>query len=278
MSQDNDNVILYEIKDKLYPQFDYDEWAKYLRDWQFRSDISHEYYKPCMDYWSLPISSSELIAFKRGFSCLLCSITKKIEQIFRHHPKGQFFFRMSTRSPKDVWITTDESLGISSNNSLITKKTKIERQLQLCRVSSVVEVKMLIKNSERIQSDMDLHIEEAELDHNMSLIFMKWQNIPVEKQIRVFVKSRAVIACCPYFGDLISDTQNTHIKSVIEKQVYGFIMSMSARLPVGYQDFVADLYESDDRLYFIELNPFDEITDPIDFSWQQLYNMSASAG
>ncbi|RYE38598.1 MAG: hypothetical protein EOP48_26835 [Sphingobacteriales bacterium] len=136
---------------------------------------------------------------------------------------------MSTRSPKDTWIKVDESLGISPDDSSTTKIDKIQRQLNLCKVDNVHQVMMLINNSERLQSDIDLHIEKADHNHHMSLVFVTWVDIPIEKQIRVFVKLRVVIAFCPYFGDLLSDTQTNHLITVTEKQIRDLIESMSAQ-------------------------------------------------
>ena len=275
MTDDADDVQLYRLDEKLYPDFDYDKWARYLVKWRFSSHRDDSFYEPFADYRNIELLNQELVALKQHLHPLLRSLVIKIDQLITeaNSQNKLFFFRMSTRSPKDAWMHLSPELDVIPSDSLKTQCTKHQQQINFCRSPDSTHILKLVAMSERLQSDLDLHIEKASSSHCMSFVFVPWKVFNVQNQIRVFVRGRSPIAWCPYLSEILAQEERFALMAIADKIIPRFVEVLCDRLPAKYQDFVLDVYEHSGDIFLIELNPFDIITDPIEFTWDQLKDM-----
>lgn len=235
--------------------FDYHSWAQHFAFWP-----------SFVKYTCIELTDTETVAIKRGFQPLLRDLRLKADSNLRTSAK---FFRLSTRSPKDVWSKLDQTLGRDAEDDIHDVTFKLQSQIQLCRVSNFNDVLRLIACSDRLQEDIDLHIEKANIDHRLSIVLIDWRDLDPTKEVRIFIKERKVIAYCPYLPDQCSEPTKRRLTEA-KMQIDMFCAEVCKRLPKAYQSFVLDVSFVNGRFEMIELNPFDDTTDPIIFNWNWL--------
>ncbi len=176
----------------------------------------------------------------------------------------EVFFKLSTRSGKDAWQVIDPTLGIDEEDDIETRKTKAQKQLDILRVSSCADIVRIIKVSERLQDDLNQYINHATPGQTMCIVLQEWR--PSQGiEYRCFIKNNHMIACCQY---------STYIeKQSIPHDQLQQLVNIVVHCGLPFTDFVLDAYVHDNKAHFIEFNPFDEDTDPIEFTWIMLRNM-----
>ncbi len=264
------NIQLYTINDTYAPDFDYQRWATYLRDWK-RAGPNGVPYSPFGSFTSIAVSNRQLVGIQRDIGSLTKGIHRAVDRALQDGPR---FFRLSTRSPKDAWMRLAPDLGIEDTDDNGTKRRKLAAQTRLCMVSSYDDVHRLLGISDRLQEDMAYHIEHAPEDDVMHIILAEWRN--VDREVRIFVANGRVLEACPYQVDSWTQDELCALQGQRDA-LQSFVQGLLRLLPSTYQTAVVDVYFDDTaRLHLVELNPFDDVTDPISYTWDYLRTRLAS--
>jgi hypothetical protein len=191
------------------------------------------------------------------------------------------FFRLSTRSPKDAWRSLDADLGIDPEQDDASERDrKYEQQMRLLRVKSFEDVLRLLRSSERCTDDLQMFVEKEMKEKKggtcarMKLVFIEWNEDmatrAVRSELRCFVRRRKLIAKCPCMISLFT-VPNEFIPEInVDLHVIEAYMESLAIL-TEFDDFVADVFVRSPTCFdLVEMNEFDEFTDPVAFDWNDL--------
>jgi hypothetical protein len=242
----------------LYP-FNVENWCESLAQWTVTD--ARGSYKPCTSYAVIPISVHEATCLLRGFRSLL----KPLERAVTRALPCRRFFKLSTRSPKDAWMVLSdapEALAIHDDDDQHVQIEKLQKQQAFMGVRTFADVCNLVRSSIRLREDLQLYVDHAAPSDTMAIILQDWRP-SAGLEYRCFVKTRRLIACCLYHGSLdeLLHDQAAPPTDLLEP----FIDGLSTK--IDFQDYVLDVYVHEGRVYFIELNPFSDETDPIRFTW-----------
>nr|XP_054750899.1 cell division cycle protein 123 homolog [Lytechinus pictus] len=208
----------------------------------------------------LPLSKAELaeqnihheLSSKRpSFPDLQAKVEKVINQL-----GGAVFPKLNWSAPRDAsWIVCGNSLKCNTFNDII----------------------LLLKSSNFISHDLTKPFElcnEAEQGGQVQyeLVLRRWIEIPPSMEFRVFVANQDVIAisqrdCQSFFpcvppleDDITFDIINLH-----DRYIAGTFKE---------RHYVVDVFRKDKAEFLIvDFNPFNEVTDSLLFTWNELYRM-----
>lgn len=160
---------------------------------------------------------------------------------------GSVFIKLNWSSPKDAkWMTG--SLKCTSLDDMI----------------------LLLKSSDFITHDL-LKLVEMEATQKVYLSLRKWKSIRPSMEFRCFVRQDQLIGisqrycgeCYPFLAEK---------KPSVRREIEAFhqtLMKQSSVFPLS--SFVFDVYfQENDRLILLDFNVFDEVTDSLLFSWDEL--------
>lgn len=213
----------------------------------------------------IPLTKTDAICLLkgRGFKKLLQPVKKRVDDELNG---GCRFFKLSTRSGKDAYEVLDPSLDIKEDDSSEELARKIQAQIEILKVSSFEDVYRIIRASKRLKEDLTNYIDYATDDQSMSIVLQEWK--PCKgTEYRCFIKGKRLIAFCLYHGCQESLDDDDGLRKEIEE----FIQNIQPY--IQFEDYVLDIdLESRQRIRFIELNPFNDETDPCIFTWEELRN------
>jgi hypothetical protein len=224
-------------------EYSVDKWVKNIENWNAFT-LKNEQYKPATNYILIPIGNT---------------IDKTIETLF----PGEYFFKLSTRSPKDV---LENKIKIKSKDHRTVKLEKKKKQLDILKVSSVEDVKYLLRKSKRIKEDIKIF---QKID-KLYLVFQPWRpSLGISTEYRCFINFRKLVGVCLYKPEYYSS-----LSSIPIEMISHFISQLLN--VIKYVKFVVDIFikKDDDKVYFIEINPFDEATDTFSFDEYEINNTS----
>lgn len=225
--------------------YNVDAWCPGLQGW-VEVDAHGQSYRPCTDYDILPLTDTEVVALKRGLSVLLTSLSHRVNELLT--TKGERFFRLNTRSPKDAWQILSPELPTE------------QQQLELLNVKTFRDVTQLIHSSRRAQEDIDEHLMYAPTGSSLKLVFQNWRPC-TGSEIRCFVKDKVLVAACPIISE-----GNFVYTALLQR----FVDALSKRVPLSTYVVDVEVQHQKERVLFIEINPFAECTDSIAFTWPEL--------
>jgi len=220
-------------------RFNVDIWAPFLAD----LDV-------CSRYSIYPLSNQEIVAIQNGMMPLLRRLQAWVIQCINANPEGMFF-RLGTRSPKDVWKQCATHL-----------EDNIDAQIALCRITSMADILRLCKYSERMIDDMRYHLEKYQGTQSLCIVLAPWR--PRRGiEWRCFYRQDGTFAACSYWCDDATT-------ATIPTSLVSFVKKVAGRLSALYDRMVVDVEVDGDNLWLIELNPWSEGTDPILWTWHEL--------
>lgn len=244
----DDDITFYTISpQKLEYEYNVDAWAENISNWIFKG------YKPATTYIVMPLTDREIVAIIRNIYKLLNKLEKKINKILTK----PMFFRLSTLSPKDAYIKLQPELEILLEDTQDKIEDKIKMQLKLLRVSNFKNIINLIQNSNRAIEDLKLYLAEENITNaNMSIILQEWRP-STGNEYRLFIKNSILVAMCPF------DNTDILLNKLLVNE---FICSLSNQIKL--KNYVVDVFlGNDNKIYFIEINPYSINTDSLIFSW-----------
>jgi len=272
-------------KKAIHFPYDFDQWYPRLKDFSFHSKIIH----------ISPLIAEAMVHFYQqkflNKSTLTSSdienlkqLEKKIQDyISNKKSKDGIFVRMSNRSPKDgiPLLGNGETmlsqyqflLKNSADKSLNEKMIDIsDMQMKWLRCTTAQQVMNLLLTSERIFTDLNLALDclqTSKKDNwSTSIILRDWQpELRQDLEFRVFVFNNKVTAISQY---------NHYCKfpSLTEKNpplddIYTLLTKFANSIhPLVKEDkYILDLAIIHNKVFIVELNPFDKTTGPGLFSW-----------
>lgn len=269
--------------------------------------------KEMIELYSGQLNIKEHFSLEAAFSWMseeikdkLKTLTNKLDEAM--DIKKHYFCKLSTRSPKDVFIKgyyTDNNekslkhLFIECMNdgrynldksSLNDKKIGIEQAcVNILKCANSMDVMLLLIQSKRIYDDLMNDINACESDKsgkkifNQSIILREWDdNLFVMNEFRGFVYNNQLTAISQYH-DNIRHSKIVDNKENIQKYIFNYWKKYCkqplSKLGIDYiVDFVIlkdshdlDVKEEDNQesnIKVIELNAFADDTGPLLFSWQ----------
>jgi len=216
-------------------EFAVDKWYTFVENWKAKT-IDNEIYFPATKYILIPFTNN-----------------MDIEKLF----PGEYFFKFSTRSPKDI---LEKKIKIKKNDHRSIKLQKKIEQLNILKVTSVKDVKYLIKKSKRIKEDI------RDSTDQLYLVFQPWRpSLGISTEYRCFINNRKLIGVCLYKPEYYSTL------SYIPIEIINYFVEQLLII-IPFERFVVDVFiiPDDNKVYFIEINPFDETTDTFSFDYEEI--------
>eukprot|EP01083_Nonionella_stella_P037419 101998_1 len=236
------------------------------------------------------------------FSNLQANLNTAINKLKSTNPSGQFFVRMSTRSPKDAcdkplfrtklielmrerFVNED---GFNAEYHDLNKRLIGLRECfskVLC-VSNCDQMLELLSFSERCVSDLKRLMDHKHLldKWDLYLVVREFKFIPIQNEFRCFVHNSQLTAITQYFPHCYfpqSIQQNADtIKRMITEYYKNRVLKECGELNVELNSsYVLDLNVdvAHNKIMIIELNPFAQTTGAGFFDWMKdkdvLYGM-----
>jgi hypothetical protein len=249
-----------------------DYWCKQLSKFELVG-TDGQLYKPSTSYKLVKISIGDVIYLNMNKK-FPSNIENKINKLFKDDNK--YFFRVSQRSPKDAWA---KELKAKKSD---TPERKLElEQLRKSKllVSKISDIYPLIFKSKRVQEDFELFVNQSNEENsqieksqikvpNLYLVFQDWRpSNGVE--FRLFIREQKLIGLCLYKPEFYQKNITIPFGS-IERFVKSFL---SLRfIKKNYSNMILDVFvdKSNENVYFIEINPYEDYVDPFSFTWDEL--------
>ena len=192
------------------------------------------------------------------------------------------FVKLSTRSPKDSHIafTKAREAYVDEKDTILVQDASGNDKLTLLgkavvkslRVRNGEEALKLFVSSDRVGEDLEYALEpgDANINERISVVVREWVDIPLWAEFRGFVWNGKLTSIGQYshpvlFPELLEKAL------VIQKDLEKFFDFVKSKIPLDR--YIIDFGWTDDRVYLIEINPFDgELVFPAStglWSWEE---------
>jgi hypothetical protein len=241
---------------KLCQDYTVDKWCNIIENWM-TTNIDGEEYKPATMYKLilLPREQVKYLIKNKSFESIFAD---KINELF----PNDYFLKLSLRSPKDV---LEKEIKIKDSEHRSVKLWKKIQQLNALKVSNINDITYLLLNSKRIKEDFKLYLKDSEADE-LYLCFQEWRpNLGNSIEYRCFIKNRKLTGICLYKPEYYSS------RTVIPVEEIKHFIEQLLKI-INYLDFIVDVFVRDNKVYFIEINPFCKLVDTFSFEWDDINN------
>jgi hypothetical protein len=235
----------------------------YLFDNFETTTIYNERYKCNLDYILIDFTPLEIQYFIRNHK-LSRYITTKINKLF--DIKTEYFFKLSNRSPKD--ILEKGKLEILDDDHRTIKTEKKIKQLNILKLKNINDINYLLNNSYRCMED----ILEFSKDYTkkLYLVFQDWRpNLGKSTEYRCFINDNKLTGICLYKPEYYSS------RSIIPVEIIKHFINQLITLFNNFNKYIIDCFIYDNnplKIYFIEINPFNEYIDTFSFDYDVINN------
>lgn len=246
--------------------------------------------------------SSKLLSPKKTLEQteqILSTLEKKIDERLQDWGDLGCFIKINTRSPKDVAINStgtkisdgilenvtkslpnvirerrrygEDKTGIANSNDIIDTFTRVTTALG--RITTGQQAIELLAKSDRVYTDLSsiYSYGNDQVLENVCIVLRKWfPTVPDRPygEFRGFVYKNQLNALsqydnCTFFPQIVDKKEQIEnlIRKFFEKKIKNKLKHI--------ESYVIDFYyDSDDRIYIIELNPFHIAAGPSLFSWK----------
>ena len=232
----------------------------------FVSTLSGDKYKCNQELIFIEFTPLERIYFKLNKK-ISKYMENKIDELFKI--KLEYFFKLSNRSPKDI-LEYGGELEITDDDHRTVKTEKKIKQLDILKVKSCSNINYLLNNSNRARED----IEEYDKDYSKKLyfVFAEWKpNLGKSVEYRCFIKNKKLVGICLYKPEYYSSRSIVPVE-IIKHFIKQIIQQFSLK---NYERYVLDCFiynDEHEKVYFIELNPFEDYIDPFSFDYDIINN------
>jgi hypothetical protein len=248
----------------IFYDFTIDKYCYLFDDFQV-STIKGENYKCNLDYNLIEFTPLEIQYFIRNKK-LSKHITKKINKLFEI--KSEYFFKLSNRSPKD--ILEKGKLEILDDDHRTIKTEKKIKQLNILKVKNIDDINFLLYNSNRCIEDILEY--NKDITKKLYLVFQEWRpNLGKSVEYRCFINNNKLIGICLYKPEYYSS------RSIIPVEIIQHFINQMLQLfqKINLDRYILDCFifnDNPNKVYFIEINPFNEYIDTFSFDYDILNN------
>jgi hypothetical protein len=193
-------------------------------------------------------------------------LSNKIDKLFKK--KSEYFFKLSNRSPKD--ILEKGKLEIFEDDHRTIKIEKKIKQLNILKIKKLNDIIYLLNSSKRCTEDIELYNKDK--TKRLYFVFTDWKpNLGKSVEYRCFINKNKLVGICLYKPEYYST------RSIIPvERIQHFINQMIGIFIWADLDrYVLDCFIYDDdptKVYFIEINPFEEFVDTFSFDYDIINN------
>ncbi len=251
-----------------FSSYNLDKWIHIIDNVKF-SDINGEEYKIAQSYELIKLEYEDVKYFIENKEFNNEELINKIKNLFNIKP--EYFFKLSSRSPKDI-LEFDDEWEIRHEDHWSVKMKKKMKQISVLKVTSYDDVMNLLKKSYRTKDDMKLYLQKYEENNqinNLYLVFEEWKDILGHgKEFRCFIRDYQLIGVCLFRGEYYSSRTTVPILIIAH-----FIKQMILKLKlIDMSRCVVDIFipNKSNKVYFIEINPYDRQTATFNFDYDEL--------
>jgi hypothetical protein len=253
----------YSYKD--FSSYNVDNWFQIVNNVEFK-DIFNKNYKICNEYKLIKLEYEDIKYFMKNKK-FKNRIIKEINKFLSQNNEG-YFFKLSSRSPKDILEKNSKYEIFDEDHRTIQTEKKI-KQLEILKVYNSNDVMELLRKSKRTNEDMQLYLDYKDPREHLYLVFQEWkQCLGKGKEFRCFIKDYELIGVCLFKSEYYS-TRTTIPITLIQKFINQMIKQIKK---INMSKCVCDIFIPFDetRVYFIEFNPFDENVDTFSLDYDEL--------
>ena len=248
-SNDNLRNIVYQLlltlndNTKIYAKQDIIKISKQIYENLYNLEYYFNYISShSMQTIMLNLSKDEILSFINSNNI---ELNKKLENSIKELG-GNVFIKLSQRSPKDAYYGVKKEINDDWKIWGLNQNENPEKYF--LKVNNISQIKMLLKNSNRIQEDLN-NFKECQL------ILRKWINIYDEFRIFICDSRVTAVSSYPYASkDYTNYFRSKKFLDIMKK--------------VPYRQAIIDIgFNENDELVIIEINPFGKISSAALFSW-----------
>ena len=183
--------------------------------------------------------------FNPSLETHLESLEEKLNKAIAHFPKGAFI-RLGSRSPKDT------------HKGIITRCKAMDGKQA---------IQLLTSGSARVSYDLRVAIKA---NYPPWVFIRQWQEISPDREFRCFMQHHQLIGVSQYFHKTCFPRLSLELRrEALSHTLWEFFPLFSKYCHLA--DVVFDVEISVDynpKVTLIEINPFNELTDPCLYSWK----------
>ena len=224
------------------------------------STIIGEKYKCNLDYNLIEFSQLDRIYFLRNKK-LSQHISNKINKLFEL--RNEYFFKLSNRSPKDILERGE--LEILDDDHRTIKTIKKIKQLNILKVKNIDDINFLLNNSKRCNEDIEVFSKN--LEKKLYLVFQEWRpNLGLSTEYRCFINNNKLVGICLFKPEYYSTRAIIPVEII--KNYIDQMINIFTKINISRYALDCFIYHNDPlKVYFIELNPFNNQLDTFSFDY-----------
>ncbi|KAL0476711.1 hypothetical protein AKO1_006159 [Acrasis kona] len=286
-----------------FGDFRVEDWYKFLSNLTFPTEflpltvgqiisILHKYEA---NHKFKAVDANTSTIFTKDDDVVLSKLQEDLQALMDNHPSGtSFFVRLSTRSPKDACLKTEE-FKTTLREIILEQKDNVNESLAVILslnkhliVNSSQQAINMLCASERVYTDLTrtlLFLDEKHkknYDHvleEQSLVLRLFHVMSTPQyEFRIFVKNNGeeyittaitqYFKTCRFSEEMLTESNLKHLKTLIVNSCNRVHQIMHQKTSENYVLDVA--YDKEcDTLHVIELNPFSEATSAALFDWNK---------
>lgn len=256
----------YRVED--FEKFTYEKWYNIIKNKNILTLEGNEY-KCVKDTNFIYFSKLEIFYFLRNKK-LPHTLKNRINNFFNKDKNKYYFFKLCNRSPKDILENIDEYKINDDDHRTIQTEKKI-KQLEILKVNNTEQIEFLLKTSKRTMEDIYLYsIYNGK--SKLYLVFQEWKpNLGISKEFRCFVNNSKLVGICLFKSEYYSSRTVIPVETI--KHFFDQVIPELDKLNLN--KYILDLFIFDDipdKVYILELNPFDDNADTFSFDSEVINN------
>ena len=123
----------------------------------------------------------------------------------------------------------------------------------------------MINKSKRVKEDFKLFVKQNKIA-NLYLVLQDWRP-STGVEYRTFIRNKKLVAVCLYKPEFYSS------RTIIPIELITNFINLFLNIPFfNYDNLILDIYIDNERVYFIEINPYEEYVDTFSFTWEEINN------
>jgi hypothetical protein len=274
---------------KYKNQYAIEAWYESIKEHTYKTEfleLSQDECRAIVNWYNDHIRAAKLkkeIVDNENDKKILEKLKERIEdKIQVLEAKDGFFFKLSTRSPKDSIMASNKLRDIMAEQ-LKSHPPKDENakvvlyldcMIRAFRVQTAEEVLEFLIKSERVYTDLDRWLAYPDKLAPINLIFREYDdNIMSHMEFRGFVYKKKLTAVSQYYDTVYFDFLVKN-RDQIQQRIQHYFETTICPL-IAMENYVIDFVVYDDlsndqnKVIVIELNPWAKTTGASMFSWYE---------
>lgn len=237
--------------------YNLENWYNILKDTNFY-DIYNNIYYPIQEYKLIKINKEEILYFYKNKE-----FTNNIKRAIENILIEDCFFRLNTRSPKDI-LEFNTHIEIFEEDSRQIKLNKKIKQLEILKVNNYYQVLYLIEKSKRLKEDIQDFLDDKY--NKLYLVFSKWNPILGNyTEFRCCIVNNKPVGICLFKPEYYSRYTVIPVEIILI-----FLYQLIKKIKLD--NFIVDVYIKENKTYLIEINPLCPESDLFNLDYDVVIN------